>query len=302
MNTKTGRMGVVLRSMIILTGIIMSVGCGLKNEGNELAESASLTDETTQNVISEAPSVQDFLPAAESKSEEKEDMESMDSTFSPIQPDSAWVLEDVISETLIKYNDVEYFMAALTRTITPADFSTDFKEANALYKAGEYQNAKTAYENILAECPVHLGARNNYVLTLVRLEDYDAALSESILLGLIHPSYEGNWVNILIPLYALGYDGDSAADEMTAGGLTELPEFHPEDEQDLLNSSDSIHDAFLYNYIYSNMEAEMGEEEMNTKIKEFKIILQTLKEKSPEDTDYSELLDYLKGLQKIRLK
>jgi len=191
-------------------------------------------------------------------------------------------------------------MSALIDEMDMGKFSTAFKDANNLYKSGAFDKVKTRYEDILEKCPVHLGARNNYVLTLVQLGEYQPALVESILLGLIHPDYKGNWVNILIPLYALGYGGSTAPNILEGSGMPASPGYDPGNVSS--GSLDEIDAAFLYNYVYAYMETEISEYELETRMKEFESVLLALKAKSPEDTDYSELLEYLEGLAIIRVK
>ena len=242
----------------------------------------------------------EILPNPEATTEnEPQETAIPDSVFYPNKPENSNLLSDVILEAKSKYTNIDRFMSALTEEIDTAVFADAFREANDLYKSRMFSDAKTKYEKILSDCPVHLGARNNYALTLVQLEEYKSSLTEFILLGLIHPEYKGNWVNILIPLYALGYDGKSTSGILEDAGLPKSPAYNPGSAGDSFNEID---DAFLYNYVYAYMEAEIGEDEIYARMEEFGNILRAMKDKSPEDTDYSELLAYLEGLQKIRLK
>ena len=222
------------------------------------------------------------------------------STFTPLTPKNPSALSDAILWAKSEYNSIDENMTIAIEYVDFGIYKELFQIANSLYKSGEYENAKTVYENILAECPVHLGARNNYVLALVHCGEYEDALKNSILLGFIHPSYDGNWVNILIPLYALGYDNASYARDLRGAGFPDADSLNS--NKDYESNHDYISEAYAYNRVYADMEAQIGEKELNVKLAEYKSILQSLRDKSPNDTDYSELMTYFEGLQKIRSK
>jgi len=222
-----------------------------------------------------------------------------DSVFTPMSPDRRSALSDAIKWAKTEFDAISEEMSELTAGVDFSEYRSDFRSANALYKAEKYTQAKTAYEDILDECPLHLGARNNYVLALSHCGDYPGALKNSILLGLIHPDYEGNWVNILIPLYALGYGVADYASDLEDAGLSGNERL--ESGLDDKRFSDYIAEAYAYNRVYMEMEQELGgEKAVEAELAKYRSILLTLRSKSPRDTDYSELLTYLEGLQKIR--
>jgi len=206
-------------------------------------------------------------------------------------------VSDAVDWAKTNYSSIDKKMSGMKGSVNLSEYEGDFASANALFADGEYTKAKAKYESILSKCPVHLGARNNYVLTLCHIEDYGGSLANSILLGLIHPEYEGNWVNILIPLHAMGRKSvDSYSERLERAGLPD-PErleydMHSEDFPDY------IAEAYAYNRVYMEMEAKFSEKELAAKMEEWKGILQALRGKSPDDSDYSELLAYLDGLEK----
>jgi len=186
--------------------------------------------------------------------------------------------------------EIDYEMSLLTETTHSSWFVSDFRNANDCYKAGEFNEALERYEKILNSCPTHLGARNNYILTLVHLEQFEEALHNSMLLELMNPGYEGNQVNMLIPLYALGFNEEDLRHAWSDAGLPALGGI----------SDDSILRAYLYNRIYANMEKDMDESAVETNLAAMEDELTYLLEADPTDTDIIELLDYLEGLKKIR--
>ena len=223
-----------------------------------------------------------------------------DSLFKPMTPKNNSALSDAITWAKSEYDTISEEMSELTTGVDFSEYKGDFKSANSLYKAGKYTQAKTAYEKILDDCPLHLGARSNYVLALAHCGDYAGALKNSVLLGLIHPGYEGNWVNILIPLYALGYGSADYSTELKAADFPS--NVNLESDMDDKSFSDYIAEAYAYNRIYMEMEQELGgEKAVEAELEKYKNILLALRSKSPRDTDYSELLTYLEGLQKIRV-
>ena len=224
-----------------------------------------------------------------------------DSVFKPMAQNNNSALSDAVKWAKSEYDTISDEMPKITSGVDLSEYKSDFQSANALYKAEKYTQAKKAYENILDECPLHLGARNNYVLALAHCGDYIGALKNSVLLGLIHPDYEGNWVNILIPLYALGYGSADYSTDLTDAGLSDNANL----ESDMADKSfpDYIAEAYAYNRIYMDMEQELdGEKAVEAEFTKYKDILLALRKKSSRDTDYSELLTYLEGLQKIRVK
>jgi tetratricopeptide (TPR) repeat protein len=214
------------------------------------------------------------------------------SVFSPLTEKNTAVLTNAITWAKEQYSSINTnYSDEMVESVNDR-IKEDFKAANDLYKAGEFEKAKAAYELIIEYFPPHLGARNNYVLTLAQLGEYEESLKNSILLGLLYPDYDGNWVNILIPLYALGYDEYAYIGKLTSNGFPSL--------SGVTNGEAQLADAFTYNSVYTNMEAAYGEEELAEKMSHFKGILETLKNSDPNDTDYSELFAYLEGLEKIR--
>jgi hypothetical protein len=192
-----------------------------------------------------------------------------------------------------EYYAIDDGLVGSTSEIDFSEYSSDFKTANAYYKAGDYESAKSAYESILYDCPVHLGARNNYVLALAQCEEYKDSLKNSILLGLIHPEYEGNLVNILIPLYALGYTADNYTVDLEFAGGSAFRGVYDE----YYKYDDENYDrAHLYNWIYAEMEGELTDQDISF----LQTVLESLKGTYPEETDYSGLLAYFEALRKIR--
>ena len=224
-----------------------------------------------------------------------------DSIFTPITPEKKSALSNAVKWAKREYDMISGEMEEVGTDTDLSEYKSDFKSANALYKAEKYTQAKVAYEKILEKCSLHLGARNNYVLALAHCGDYAGALKNSILLGLIHPNYEGNWVNILIPLYALGYGGADYTKELKDAGLSGNEGL--EAEMDDKYFSEYIAEAYAYNRIYMEMEQELGgEKAVEAELAKYTDILLALRRQSPKDTDYTELLTYLEGLQKIRAK
>jgi len=182
----------------------------------------------------------------------------------------------------------------------------EFAYANILFKSGKYEEAGYMYLAILSDCPVHIGARNNYVLSLAYQGDYRESLRHSILLGITHPEYEGNYVNILIPLYALGHgESDYYASVRDAGFGHGLDDFYETerytDNYFLFGRFDNyITEAYAYNRAYADMELAYGADGYEIKMAELTDVLTILKNISPDDTDYAELYDYFEGLIKIR--
>jgi hypothetical protein len=218
--------------------------------------------------------------------------------FTALTPAKQSALADAVSWAKTEYAAIEAERSSATQEVDFSGYQNAFASANDLFKAGEYTDAKWAYADILTESPLHLGARNNYVLALSYCGEYESALNNSILLGLLHPSYEGNWVNILIPLYALGYDPAAYGAALSAAGF-------PSDSSLASNMrnhtiSGYVDEAYAYNRVYMDMEAAYDEDALADKMAELNDILQTLQETSPDDTDYSELLAYFEGLEKIR--
>ncbi|MCL2337065.1 MAG: hypothetical protein FWC60_06560 [Firmicutes bacterium] len=221
-------------------------------------------------------------------------------TFTPLTPKNPTALPDAIAWAVSEYGTINETMTSAAEPVEPSRYKTDFQAANSLYKSGDYVGAKAAYADILTQCPVHLGARNNYILALVHCGEYDEALKNAVLLGLLHPSYEGNLVNILIPLSALGYNNASSAADLQAAGFPGAAQLNA----DMADKAypDDISAAYAYNRVYADMEGQIGAAELQAKLAEYTGILQSLRDKSPGDTDYTELMTYFEGLKQIRTK
>ena len=242
-----------------------------------------------------------------------------DTVFEPIAPKNDYILADAIEWAVNEFGYIEEYMSAVGADLDKDMFSGGFYDGNELYKLGAYEEAIVMYEGILSEYPAHLGARNNYVLALVQQERFEESLRNSILLGMVHPSYEGNWVNILIPLYALGYDNPAYADVLAN---TEFPD--AEELETAVAAGEPLSEiqrAYAYNRVYADMEGEIyhydlsdlnslgdilqaaveSDTEIRAKYNEFMDTLLMLRSGDREDTDYLELVLYLEGLMKLRL-
>lgn len=250
----------------------------------------------------------------ESKNNEEQTPDNT-SSFSPMKPQDSSVLERAVKWAQSTYSDIVNYGSfdkkkydnylkeqqdSYNRLNTAR--SSDFKAANNLYKSGDYAAAQKAYLNILSlgAFPLHLGARNNLVLAYANNGDYEESLRQAILLGLIHPDYKGNWVNILIPLYALGFDNASYS------GVFRNTKYPPDSSlvtNMIIGDSkrwDEFNYAYAYNRVYSDMEASYNPNELSDKMSEFKGILEKLRQRDPAAKDTAQLIEYFESLSKIR--
>jgi tetratricopeptide (TPR) repeat protein len=272
----------ILVIVMIVGGVFLMRSCS----EDKAAAPVGFASTTTASAVAAASDAADFrLP---------------DSVFKPRTPVRESDLQDAINWAKSEFEAIQAERETATEDINIEPYREAFKEANALYKSGQYEQALSEYTDILEQCPTHLGARNNRVLAHVQLQQYDVALKDSILLGLLHPSYEGNWVNIQIPLYGMGFDESSYASKLSEAGLPGSDTL--EEAWEAKTFSDYVAEAYAYNRVYGDMESAMDKDAIQANFAELKAILQNLAAQESKDTDYSELLAYLEGLQKIRTK
>lgn len=209
-------------------------------------------------------------------------------------------LQDAVKWAKDEFKRIEDELNESKTEIDTDDYKSDFSAANKLYKAKRYKEAEESYAKILKSCPVHLGARNNYVLALAYQKKYEESLKNSILLGLLHPSYQGNWVNIQIPLYALGYDLKNHYAELKKAGMPDNSKTEKSVEDKKF--ADYIVSAYAYNFVYSAVETKIDAKDLDSYFNNMKSTLEALKKQDGDDPDYPNLLKYLDGLLKLRKK
>ncbi len=276
--------------------------CGNENPEEPLPDAEPDTGRTTitsQNTDSpELPSDPELSEIPPQGTQVQEEIPA-DTRFRAMTPQDPDFLADAMTWAITEYDFINAVMSTVTEETDVSLYDAAFDVANALYKSEDYEGAEAAYLEILEEYPIHMGARNNLGLTLVQQQEYESALEHFLLLYLLHPSYEGNRVNIYIPLYALGYTDEeyyySILDEygLDYGSL--------EDAWSYMDFYDEIAEAYAYNRAYTEMEGEINEEELEEKLLHLEYVLMTLEEDvSPDDADYAELLEYYLNLKKIR--
>ena len=208
-------------------------------------------------------------------------------------------------------------------------YADAFAAANALFKEEDYGAAADGYAQILAECPGHLGAMNNYALAMMHLGDYETALKNVVLLGTLHQDYQGTWANFVLGCYALGFDARDVLAELQAAGLPfpEVGVFIADVQAQGVLEENALYRAYAYNSMYSSMEfplryigpdADMMQAELDMKLAsdeisfeeannllvannfdEWQAALENLNA-IEADADMEALLDYAIGLRKLR--
>jgi hypothetical protein len=268
---------------------------------NEISSSRSPGEAEIASAISETPSEAGPSPSdvpTSSPSEEPAATETPqpDSTFKPISPQLAGALYNADKAALEEINAIADERKSATEEIDLSLYSEDFRAANQLYKSGDFESARRGYLEILDSCPLHLGARNNYSLSLMQLDNYEEALSQCLVIARTNPQYLGNRVNMLIPLYALGYNRSAYMEAIS--GFTDFDEL--ELDMGFNESSSPFANAYAYNRVYAGIEESMDEADASLEFDRFREILENIAANNPDDDDYWELIDYLEGLQKIR--
>jgi len=292
---------IIVALLVILDRTTRNAGEGLESSETEPAGVIQIpNDPADEPELAESEQPETVHTPAPTDEPELVEPEQPEFTFTPLAPIYESALADAIT-----WAQAEFYR--IFNVLNEANVEPDFEgrrhlfnSANAHYRAGRLSDAERGYASILANTPTHLGARNNYVLALFYQSKYEEALRNAILLAMLHPSHDATWVNIQLPLYALGYHAavytpilDSLFGDYGLIGNLNL-------EQSLRNEQlrDYIAQAYAYNRSYADMEVEIGMASMD--FDQIEQVLLALVEQNPDDEDFAELLEYFRVLRELR--
>ena len=179
-------------------------------------------------------------------------------------------------------------------SVQPNTSSTGmFSLGNMYYKKGAYEEAKTSYQHAMSLEPTRLGPINNYALTCLQLGENDEALRYFLVCLMLDKGYKGALVNTIAAAHALGFSAGTVYAALPESGC-DLGDYVADPNLDPQMSA-----ALTYNTVYSNVEYAQ-EAESGKLLSDAIERAKSYAEKTPEDTDWAGLLNYLQALEALR--